>query len=229
MNQLVVIPTATGLPTQAKPQLKQLAADLDVLRSLVGSDDGLEDGPREKTHYGMWQAMEALEKFPRDKGRLKHAKYELNCYRQSAVRERLLNGEIEKTNKALLAALPEEAWWGDDNKVKQSAVVKAVGMLLASFPQAVNNAEIFAAQMIEDVLELGPHPYAVEEAWRELRHTKKFTPSISEVRAAYEAAIAKWIDRWAAEDNAEHVAEMLEKQIMQTEEQEKPRAAGRQP
>ena len=62
-------------------------------------------------------------------------------------------------------------------------------MLLSSFTQAVANAEIFTAQMIEDVHELQSHPFAVEEAWRDLRHTKKFTPAISEVRAAYEAAL----------------------------------------
>src|SRR5262249_34237151 len=107
MNALVVITSPTGLPAQAKPQLQQLAKRLDLLARFV--DD-------------MERALEALCGAPSDKAKLASAKYELATYRESLIRKELLNGDLLKTDKALRASLPEEAWWGDDNKVKQSAV-----------------------------------------------------------------------------------------------------------
>jgi hypothetical protein len=105
-----------------------------------------------------------------------------------------------------------------------SAILQAVAMFVASFPQNTTTAEIFAAQMGEDVQSWQPHPFEIEEAFRALRLSKKFLPSIAEVHAAWKAASDKWSDRWDANDSCEGLADELAKLIEHIEaEQERKR------
>jgi hypothetical protein len=197
-------PTPKGLiPADLKRGIRQLANKLD---DLVGH-----------TNY-MWRAYEALQDAPHDPWRLENAKHALNHYRESASRKDLVSGKFKAMEDALLAALPESEWWTDDFKeVKPSAIMQVVSVLLASFPQNTNGAEIFAAQMAEDVLSWRPHPFSIEEAFRELRLNYKFMPSICEVHSAYKAASSRWGERWEAEENAEPIANDLAALIERTE------------
>jgi flagellar biosynthesis GTPase FlhF len=151
---------------------------------------------------------------------LKHAKYTLKTYAGSAVRKALLNGDIEQAEKGILASLPEHEWWDDKGDVKVTAVAKVVGLLISSFPQSQPNVEIFTVQMIEDVQDWSPHPFALHDACRELRMEMKFTPSIAEVHKAYQAAHDEWVERWDWWESVEPMAEGLTKLIEQKEEQQ---------
>jgi hypothetical protein len=198
------VPSPSGLPVEAKQQLQYLARRLDGLVSLGDS---------------MQAAMEALEDDHDADAALGYAKDALKRYSKSSDRKALLNGKIEQTHNVLIAALPESDWWDDKGDVKVSAVARAVGMLISSFPQNLPNAEIFTSMMIEDVLDWTPHPFALGDACRELRLKMKFTPSISELHVAYEAALQKWMERWDWQDSVEYVAKQLTTLIEQKEQQ----------
>jgi len=88
-----------GLPIEALPQLKEFAKQLDAL----------------KVHRDrMWAAAESL--FPQDddgkppiitEAKLESAKCILSQYRQSLLRNTLVNGDIERAEAELLAMVPE--------------------------------------------------------------------------------------------------------------------------
>jgi hypothetical protein len=149
---------------------------------------------------------------------LSRAKEALESYTKSPVRTALLGGDLARIEEGLLAVLE---WFDDKNDVKVNAVAGVVGALISSWPQRPANEEDFIAQMIEEVHDWEPHPFILGDACRKLRLTLKFTPSIAELYAAYQAGQRQWCDRWDSLENAEYYCSELTKLIEQKTEEER--------
>jgi len=217
-----------GLPIEALPQLKEFAKQLDAL----------------KVHRDrMWAAAESL--FPQDddgkppiitEAKLESAKCILSQYRQSLLRNTLVNGDIERAEAELLAMVPESEWWdvkrgaGDvilSHKVRMSAIARAVKYLLGQFLEQPADPESFIPALIADVYDVQPRPFGIEDAKAELRRAtgSKSPPSIKKILDVLEAAQAKWMDRLEAftdegpEAYAEYLAELIERAAKQGKEE----------
>jgi hypothetical protein len=219
MTGPVIIAPSGLLSLDLKRAIRQLAAELDVLERLWND---------------LSDSYEALDPDHHGQPPLQRAKAVLARYRKSSVRDDLLSGKFRATEAAILAALPASDWWdetptsanywdGDGGEVKMSAILQEVAMFVASFPQNTTTAEIFAAQMAADIQSWQPHPFEIEEAFRELRHSKKFVASTAEVYPAWQAASDKWRDRWDANHFCESCADSLAQLIAATEEEERQR------
>jgi hypothetical protein len=202
MNALTVSPQGPLTPWPSAAKLKQLAEKLDALN----------------WHYQrLWklheEVVETTGRLP-TKGELALARSYIETYERSKSRAALLDGDLDRLHDE---CIPADWWDRQDATVRESAVARAVAMLLGSFPNGVKDPEIFVPQMIEDVLSWNPHFFAVHDACRKLRHTLKFTPSIAELKEAFDAAREKWIERWNAQEFAEQARGELAKLIASRE------------
>ena len=88
-----------------------------------------------------------------------------------------------------------ESWWQpeDSNRPVYSEVAKMITVLMGSFPTSkIPEPEIFVRALMDDVMALDPSFVEMESTCRELRKTKKFMPSISEVIEELEKQKELW-------------------------------------
>ena len=76
-----------------------------------------------------------------------------------------------------------ESWWPEDcDHPVYSEVARMITVLMGSFPTSkIPEPEIFVRVLMDDVMALDPSFVEMESTCRELRKTKKFMPSVSEV------------------------------------------------
>ncbi len=87
-----------------------------------------------------------------------------------------------------------ESWWPEDSdRPVYSEVAKMITILMGSFPTSkIPEPEIFVRALMDDVMALDPSFVEMESTCRELRKTKKFMPSVSEVIEELEEQKKLW-------------------------------------
>ncbi len=90
--------------------------------------------------------------------------------------------------QSLKHQLDVPGWWDDNGDISRRAVGILLAELLGSFPTSnIPNPATFSKVLLDDVMERQPEYRDLSLTCRELRQTKPFTPSISEVLAVLDA------------------------------------------
>jgi len=189
------VTTLTPWPTQQK--VKDLAADADRYYSLLEQVVKVSEKLSEANDYTRKQIIERAEMVQKRLERISH-------------RFKDMQKEWDECHPNSWLVKPEES-----NRPVYSEVAKMITILMGSFPTAkIPEPEIFVRALMDDVMALDPSFVEMETTCRELRKTKKFMPSISEVIEELEKQQERWGQRsdvvWYLEewhkDFPEHIA-----------------------
>jgi hypothetical protein len=82
-----------------------------------------------------------------------------------------------------------------NHEITRRVVIEKIGLLIGSFPNAApHNAETYIGLLIEEIIAANPSVTVLEATCRELRRSKTFVPTISEVLKELHAQAEKWSD-----------------------------------
>ncbi len=99
-----------------------------------------------------------------------------------------------------------KGWWPEDCDASpaRSEVAKMIMFLMGSFPtEKIPQPKVFVKVLLDDIMALNPDFVEMESTCRELRKTKKFMPSISEVVEELEKQKKLWSNRYDVVENLE--------------------------
>jgi hypothetical protein len=122
--------------------------------------------------------------------------------------------ELAKDLQANLAKFNPDDAYDDDCQLTEERVVKHIGLLLSSFPNAApGNPEAYLGMMVEEVMTLDISLPVLESACSQIRKASKFAPSISEVIEATEEQDELWSPRLSAIDSCADCVEYLRDEL----------------
>ena len=178
-QKLTAVPVANlpaPWPTQEK--VKDLATDLDRRYPLLEAVVKVGEKLSEANDYTRKQIIERAERLQERLERISH-------------RFKDMQKEWDECHPDSWLAKPEES-----NRPVYSEVAKMITVLMGSFPTSkIPEPEIFVRALMDDVMALEPSFVEMESTCRELRKTKKFMPSISEVIEELEKQKKLWDQR----------------------------------
>ena len=179
--------TAVAKPAPARPwptqeKVKDLARMLDHM---------------EADAEAMLKLTERLETAPNDltrKAILRDAEKLIEHFEKTGGRSAFKSGRLKK----LCDACQPDGWWDMDmGTPSYGEVSKMVGKLMGSFPTSkIPSPDVFVRVLMEDLMELNPDFPEMEVTCRQLRKTKTFMPSISEILEEFEKQQKLWHRRW---------------------------------
>jgi len=197
-------------PWPSQQKLTKLAETLDRRHSLVEQAWKVNDKLEKSSDYNRHEIIEWAERVQKRIERISDTFKDMQK-------------EWEECHPASWLVDPEE------NRPVYSEVARMITILLGSFPSAkIPEPEIFARLLIEDVMALEPSFVELESTCRELRKTKKFMPTISEVIEEFEKQQELWDKRWAGVFVLEEWHTLLPEQIAKAKVAEEARLARKQ-